>query len=227
MRSCILEIACFNIPSAVIAFENGADRIEICEDVSCGGKTPSDSVIDEIILKTGNIQRMVMIHREGNQYCYANQDVEWMENRIHQLNEKKIHGYVFGALTMDGEPDYKILKRLLRAANGRPCTFHRAFDNLENKREMMERLIDIGFARILTSGGKGNAMDNLAVLSDLQAAAAGRIIILAGGGLRSGHAENLIQQTKVNEIHSSAIIKNGTANTDEVKRLKAICNSLS
>jgi copper homeostasis protein len=227
MRHCVLEIACFNVESAVIAYKNGADRIEICDDVLCGGKTPSDSVINEIIERTGSIDRMVMIHREGNQYCYTNQDSDWMLNRIHQLNEKKIHGYVFGATTQDGKPDYTLLTRLIRAANGRPCTFHRAFDNLENKSEVMERLIDLGFARILTSGGKGNAIDNLAVLSELQAAASGRIIILAGGGLRSGHAENLIRQTNVNEIHSSAIIENGTANAEEVTALKAICNYLS
>ena len=35
-----IEIACFNPESAIIAFENGADRIELCNGLSEGGTTP-------------------------------------------------------------------------------------------------------------------------------------------------------------------------------------------
>jgi copper homeostasis protein len=35
-----IEIACFNPESAMIAFENGADRIELCAGLSEGGTTP-------------------------------------------------------------------------------------------------------------------------------------------------------------------------------------------
>ncbi|WP_323136807.1 copper homeostasis protein CutC [Chryseobacterium fluminis] len=35
-----IEIACFNPESAIIASENGADRIELCDGLSEGGTTP-------------------------------------------------------------------------------------------------------------------------------------------------------------------------------------------
>ena len=36
----LLEIACFNIESCLLAQDAGADRIEFCADYSLGGITP-------------------------------------------------------------------------------------------------------------------------------------------------------------------------------------------
>ena len=35
-----LEIACFNLESALVAAKSNADRIELCADASSGGITP-------------------------------------------------------------------------------------------------------------------------------------------------------------------------------------------
>ena len=43
-----LEIACFNLASAVIAQENGADRIELCDGFDVGGITPSIETVVKI-----------------------------------------------------------------------------------------------------------------------------------------------------------------------------------
>jgi copper homeostasis protein len=222
MANKLLEIACFNEASARIAFENGADRIELCEDLFCGGKTPTDKTIDNIIRVTGNVHRMVMIHKLGSSYCYTRRDFQWMLDRIGDLNEKEIHGYVFGAVTENNELDIEKLEELVIAAEGKPCTFHRAFDSLEKKPAAMERLIELGFKRILTSGGVGRAIDYAATLAELQRLAAGRIQILAGGGVRSQHAGELIRLTCVHEIHSSAILKGEVADANEIIALKNI-----
>ena len=42
-----LEIACFNLDSALIAQENGADRVELCVEMNLGGITPSLQLIKE------------------------------------------------------------------------------------------------------------------------------------------------------------------------------------
>lgn len=222
MANKLLEIACFNEASARIAFENGADRIELCEDLFCGGKTPTDKTIDNIIRVTGNVHRMVMIHKLGSSYCYTRRDFQWMLDRIGDLNEKEIHGYVFGAVTENNELDIEKLEELVIATEGKPCTFHRAFDSLEKKPAAMKRLIELGFKRILTSGGKGRAIDNAETLAELQRLAAGRIQILAGGGVRSQHAGELIRLTGVHEIHSSAILKGEVADANEIIALKNI-----
>ena len=43
-----IEIACFNPVSAIIAFENGADRIEFCDGLNQGGTTPNFETTKQI-----------------------------------------------------------------------------------------------------------------------------------------------------------------------------------
>jgi copper homeostasis protein len=42
-----IEIACFNLESALIAENAGADRVELCADMSVGGTTPSIEIIQQ------------------------------------------------------------------------------------------------------------------------------------------------------------------------------------
>lgn len=217
-----LEVACFNPDSAIIAYRAGAHRLELCEDIFTGGVTPSDKTLDHIIANTGEIPRFVMIHKQGSKYHYTTRDLQWMIDRIGDLNSKNIDGYVFGALNDRNMPDTSKLEELLIAAEGRPCTFHRAFDGIEKKEEALEQLIGLGFKRVLTSGGPGNAMEHTATLAALNKQAAGRIIILPGGGVRSSNAAGIIAGTGVKEIHSSAILKGEMADEEEIKKLLAV-----
>ena len=42
-----LEIACFNLESALIAQQNGADRVELCDEIKLGGTTPKFEIIQQ------------------------------------------------------------------------------------------------------------------------------------------------------------------------------------
>jgi copper homeostasis protein len=44
----MLEIACFNAPSAIAAAKAGASRIELCADYAAGGVTPILSTLHSI-----------------------------------------------------------------------------------------------------------------------------------------------------------------------------------
>lgn len=225
MTKKLLEIACFNADSAIIAHRAGAHRIEICEDMFVGGRTPSDKVIDHIIASTPGIQRFVMIHKLGSSYVYTKRDFQWMIDRIGDINEKDIHGYVFGAVTEKNELDAEKLEELIIAAEGKPCTFHRAFDSLTDKSAALEQLVTLGFKRVLTAGGDGNAIHNVETLAALNRQAAGRITLLAGGGVRSHNAAEIIAKTGVTEIHSSAILRGDVADEGEIKKLLEAVNA--
>ena len=41
MKNKDLEIACFNLESAIIAQQYGADRVEMCDNMQEGGTTPN------------------------------------------------------------------------------------------------------------------------------------------------------------------------------------------
>ncbi len=43
-----IEIACFNLESALIAQENGADRVELCAGIDVGGTTPNFETVKQV-----------------------------------------------------------------------------------------------------------------------------------------------------------------------------------
>lgn len=134
-------------------------------------------------------------------------------------------GFVFGVLSCHPERsrriyiDKSINQQLVKSINGLPCTFHRAFDHTENLFESLEDIIDCGFTRILCSGGKGNAIDNIETLKKLNEAAKGRITIMPGGGVRSTNIEKLLE-TGCKEFHSSGIINGEIADAQEIICIK-------
>ena len=61
-----LEIACFNLESALIAQQGGADRIELCDDFSFGGITPNYGTF-ETARKLIQIDLLAMIRPRTNE----------------------------------------------------------------------------------------------------------------------------------------------------------------
>lgn len=92
-----------------------------------------------------------------------------------------VSGFVFGMLDANNKIDIINCQTLIAASNGLPCTFHRAFDIIENKFDALDQLADVGFKRVLTSGGIGNAADYINNLKDLITYTKDNIIIMPGG----------------------------------------------
>lgn len=215
-----LEIACFNLKSAIIAQENGADRVELCAEMKKGGTTP-DFEIAKQARKELNIDLNVMIRPRGGDFAYTNAEFEQMKEEIIAFKKLNVDGFVFGILDKDGNVNKEQNSELVALANPIPCTFHRAFDVVNNVYQSLETVIECGFTTILTSGQEKNVVEGIDVLAELVVKANGRITIMPGGGLRSSNISLLKEKTKASFYHSSAIIDPGeTANGDEVKALK-------
>jgi copper homeostasis protein len=84
------------------------------------------------------------------------------------------------------------------------ATFHRAFDRVADPFEALEDIIELGFERILTSGLKPKAMDNLELLSKLVKQSDERIIIMPGSGVTAENIITIAESTGAKEFHSSA-----------------------
>ncbi|MGE8528702.1 copper homeostasis protein CutC [Chryseobacterium rhizosphaerae] len=215
-----IEIACFNPESAVIAFANGADRIELCDGLSEGGTTPGVEVTQELREKI-NIPIFVMIRPRGGDFTYSEAEFEQMKNDLIQLKSLKVDGFVFGILNENDEVNTEQNKALVKLATPLPCTFHRAFDRAKGLEESLEKVIECGFTTILTSGQKPNVSEGKENLKKLVELSNGRIEILVGGGLRSTNIEEIRALTHAGYFHSSAITDGGAfANADEVVALK-------
>jgi len=215
-----IEIACFNPESAIIAFENGADRIELCDGLSEGGTTPDFEITKELRTKI-DIPVFVMIRPRGGDFTYSEVEFEQMKTDLLQLKSLNVDGFVFGILDENDEVNIEQNKTLVELAQPLPCTFHRAFDRAKSLEESLEKVISCGFKTILTSGQKPNVSEGMENLKKLVELSDGRIEILVGGGLRSTNIEEIRDFTKAGYFHSSAITDGGSmANPDEVMALK-------
>lgn len=215
-----IEIACFNPESALIAFENGADRIELCDGLSEGGTTPDFNTAKELRDKI-NIPIFVMIRPRGGDFTYSESEFEQMKMELTALKSLNIDGFVFGILNEKDEVNLEQNRILVEMAAPLPCTFHRAFDRAADLENSLEKVIECGFKTILTSGQKPNVSEGKENLKKLVELSAGRIEILVGGSLRSTNIEEIRAFTHAGYFHSSAITDGGAfANPDEVIALK-------
>lgn len=220
-----LEIACFNLESALIAHENGADRVELCAEMHLGGTTPSLEIIKQV-RKQLSIDLFVMIRPRGGNFVYSMNELMMMYIEILELKDTGVDGFVFGILTNGNKIDIEVNKSLVELAKPFPCTFHRAFDLVQNPFEALEEIIDCGFQTILTSGNAPNVSEGINQLEELVQKANNRINIMPGGSLRSSNLEMIQQKTKATFFHSSAIVDDSEiANPIEIQKLKAILNA--
>lgn len=202
MSKILLEAPVFTVEGALKAAEYGIDRLELCADFSVGGTTPSPGIFSYLKEKI-NIPIFVMIRPRGTDFVYAEEEFSVMERDIIAFKEMGADGFVFGALTPNGEIDLANCRKLLQAAKGKPCTFHRAFDASLDLPTSLEQIINLGFSRILTSGGMNTVSEGMEKLIKLLEIAEDRIIILPGGGLLPGHIPTLIQSGQLREAHAS------------------------
>lgn len=132
-------------------------------------------------------------------------EIETILRDIEAARDLGAAGVVTGALTPEGRIAVAEMRAFVQAADGLPVTFHRAFDAVTDRGRGLEELIDIGVTRILTSGGKPAALEGSDVIAELVDRARGRILIMAGGGIRASNAREIIERTGVSEVHSRFI----------------------
>ncbi|MCD1118008.1 copper homeostasis protein CutC [Chryseobacterium turcicum] len=215
-----LEIATFDITSAEIALNSVADRIEFCADINSGGVTPD---LEELrYLKEKYSKPIhVMIRPVGGGFFYTDSEFKQMQKDIIDFSKAKADGFVFGILDENQEIDIEKNKILIDLANGKPCVFHRAIDRTKNIFESTEKLIELGFKEILTSGGENSAMEGKENLKKMIEDYSDDIKILIGGGVRSNNISELKNVTQGKYFHSSAVLSyESFANADEIKKLK-------
>ncbi len=215
-----IEIACFNLQSALIALKAGADRVELCADMSVGGTTPKIEMIQQA-RENLTIDMFVMIRPRGGNFVYSDSEFEQMKSEIETIKKVGVNGFVFGILKDDKTINLEQNKVLMELAKPFPCTFHRAFDEVLDYEKSLEDVISCGFSTILTSGTFPNVTEGKEVLKQLVIQAKNRIEIMPGGGLRSTNILELNEMVNANWYHSSAITDGTeTANPEEIIQLK-------
>jgi copper homeostasis protein len=221
----LLEIATFDLGSALIAAEAGADRIELCRAPAEGGLTPPHPWTDAAVATGVPIAVMIRAHSKG--WTFTAEEHATMRADARAASDAGAAAIVWGALTPEGTIDSAALRALVQWVAPTPVVFHRAFDATPDLDEALDTLIDCGVARVLTSGGTDTAMAGAARLAELVRRAANDIGILPGGGIRSSNAAEIVRLTGASEVHSRAAEPGADiANAGEVRQIRAALDSM-
>ena len=201
MTAPLLEVCVADPDSLRAAVAGGAQRIELCSALEMGGLTPSPGLMR--LAAQAPIPVYVLIRPRSGDFVFSPADLDAMLADIDAVRALGLAGVVLGASSPDGTLDRNALGRLSRAAEGLGRTLHRAVDLVPDLAEATETAVDLGFERILSSGGQRSALEGLEGLRAIPRAARGRLGVMAGSGLTPGNIRALLDAVPVDEVHSS------------------------
>ena len=201
----MVEICVGDLESALAAEQGGADRVELCDNLSVGGTTPSAGSIAEACRRL-TIPVHVLIRPRAGDFVPSQAEQDAMRFDIDMARTLGAAGVVFGVLRPDGTIERDQIAALVELARPMSVTFHKAFDQTPDPEQALETLIASGVDRVLTSGGRPTALEGLDTLRRLVEQAGGRISILAGGRLSADNLETIIAATGVREVHFGSAV---------------------
>lgn len=201
----IKEVCVESFSEALAAEKRGADRIELCDNLYLGGTTPSYGTI-KMAMEKLTIPAFPIIRPRGGNFHYSKEEIEIMKEDIKVCKSLGAKGVVLGVLTADNKVDFETLKELVDLASPMEVTFHKAVDELENPVEVIDRFVEIGIKRILSSGTKETALEGKDILNAMIKKADNRIIILIAGKVTSDNFEEVAAAIPSTEYHGKKII---------------------
>jgi copper homeostasis protein len=196
----ILEICVDDLAGMEAAIAGGADRLELCAALGCGGLTPSMGLI--VQAAEAPVPVHAMIRPRSGSFVFSEAEVRLMISDIAAARHAGLAGVVLGASLPDGRLDCDVLKQLIVASEGLEVTLHRAFDLVPNRLQALEEAEALGFRRILTSNGQKAAPAGIDAFKQLVSASRGRISIMPGGGV-SVENLHLFADLGIREFHAS------------------------
>lgn len=208
----LYEFCAENVTLLEKAMQAGARRIELCDNLTVGGTTPSYGVIQAAVemAKSYDTTVMTMIRPRGGDFVYSDLEVSIMLEDLKKAREAGSQGLVYGLLTKENELDKANLERLLAASQGLEVVFHMAFDAIPKDKQFaaLDWLAEHGVKRILTHGGSASEtiQEHFGWLKELVDYAGDRIEILPGGGITTKNRNEIIEKLGVSQLHGTKVV---------------------
>ena len=228
-------------PAAVrLAAVLGATRVELCQGLALGGITPSAGLVEAAVAAshasataTHRAQVHALIRARSGGFVYSTDELGVMLADIRAAAQAGVDGVVVGSQLASGELDLEALARMREAAGDAQLSLHRVIDVTPDPVATIETLaarVDLGVARVLTSGGAARAIDGAETLSRMVAAGRGRIAVMAGSGVNAQNVAEL-WATGVDAVHFSAkrdvverpLVSMGASDADGVGGYEVTC----
>jgi copper homeostasis protein len=201
VKSRLLEIAVDTVEAAMAAERGGADRVELCGDLSVGGVTP-DAALLRAVRKQIYIPVFVMIRPRAGDFVYSAAEFEEMKASIVTAKGLGADGLVLGILKRDKSVDIQRTGELVSLGKPLPVTFHRAFDETADLSRALGDVVQTSAERILTSGGTPSALEGAENIASIVDAVAERITIMPGAGINADNILQVAAVTRAREFHS-------------------------
>lgn len=201
MPAALLEVCVDSRERLAAALAGGAGRIELCARLDLDGLSPAPELLEHA-RATSAVPLHVMVRPEPGPFRPSSPDFARMLRECEALS-RRVQGVVLGLLDLEDRIDVARTRELVAAARPAGVTFHRAFDRVRDADGALEQLIELGVARVLTSGGAPTAWEGRERLAALVERAGARIGVLPGGGVRVENARALAAATGARELHSS------------------------
>ena len=196
------ELCAESLSAAIAADCAGADRIELCTNLSVGGLTPPETLLAQVLAAV-SIPVHILIRPRGGNFVYSVPDFQQVRRDIAWVKSSGAAGVALGVLHPDGSVDIPRTLELAQFARPLHVTFHRAFDETANLPQALEDVIATGADTLLTSGGAPCVLTGAGSLANLVQQAHGRIAIMAGGGMKLESLSQLVARTAVPWVHGS------------------------
>lgn len=225
----ILEVIALTVQDVEDAVRLGADRIELVTGIPEGGLTPSLGLV-EAAVHASTKPVHVMLRPHSRTFCYDPSDVEVIMSDLRHIRGTGAAGIVFGALTEGRQADLALLQAVIAELGTLDLTFHRAFDECEDRLQALQALSQYSAVRrILTSGGPAPAPQAIPEISALVSASRGsHLRIMGGHGLSPDNIAAFVSGTGVAEVHFGSAVREGGsyANRIDPARMRQVRDAL-
>jgi len=182
-----------------------ADRIELCSEIAVGGITPSYGLL-KAVREEITIPVRVLIRPRSGDFMYSEEEFDIMKTDIKRCKELGFEGVVSGILKNDFTLDSERTEQLIATANTMKFTFHRAFDWVQNPKETLKTLQELGVDTVLSSGQEKTALKGIQLLSDLNKESS-TLVVMPGSGIKESTA-SIFKEMGFKALHLSGVRMN-------------------
>jgi copper homeostasis protein len=198
----LVEAYVDQLDTGLAAERNGAGRLELCGPGE-GGLTPSPELL-AAVMATVRIPVHAMVRPRTGDFVYSDAEFAQMRDEVAMIKASGAAGVVIGISMPDGTLDLPRMRELIAFARPMRVGVHRAFDRTPDADAALDQLIELGVDVILAAGHAPTAEEGIATLARLHRRAAGRTVIMPGGGVRAQNVARILRETGVHEVHARA-----------------------
>jgi len=198
----VFELCLEDLYSVDLALNYGIGAIELCSALDLGGVSPSAGLIRAVRKRFQGELSVLIRPRPGN-FEFSNQEKYLIQEDARMALDMGVDMVVTGALDADANIDMTFLENLGQTVGMEKICFHRAIDQTPDLVRSLENLLNLGIPRVLSSGQASSAEKGAKNLQKMGILTQGKMVVMAGGGIRASNLEQIIQTTGLERFHSS------------------------